>query len=125
VLVPHGRHDAKLGQRRLAADQLLEALVLVGLEAVLRDQFGGDLDIVLEGGLGSHLREGSDSVGGGHKSGCPSNVRTRGDTYNSPGFGQSVVDVEIEGVAAIVGIESARTDTPLIMALPCLNTVAQ
>ena len=42
MLVPHRREDAELGQRRLAADQVEDALVLVGLEAVLGDQFGGD-----------------------------------------------------------------------------------
>ena len=35
VLVPHRRDDAELGQRRLAADQVDEALVLVRLQAVL------------------------------------------------------------------------------------------
>ena len=49
VLVPHGREDAELGQRRLAADQVEDALVLVRLEAVLGDQLGGD------GGVGITL----------------------------------------------------------------------
>ena len=42
VLVPHRREDAELGDRRLAADQLQDALVLVGLEAVLGNQLGRD-----------------------------------------------------------------------------------
>ena len=46
VLVPHRREDAELGQRRLAADQVEDALILVGLEPVLGDQFGGDFGFV-------------------------------------------------------------------------------
>ena len=42
MLVPHRREDAELGEGRLAADQVEDALVLVGLEAVLGDEFGGD-----------------------------------------------------------------------------------
>ena len=49
VLVPHGRENAELGQRRRAADQLEDALVFVRLEAVLGDKFGGD-----GGGVGDH-----------------------------------------------------------------------
>ena len=44
VLVPHRREDAELGERRLAADQLANALVFVGLEAVRGDQRRRDLD---------------------------------------------------------------------------------
>ena len=46
VLVPHRREDAELGDGRLAADQLENALVFVGLEAVLGDQLGGDFGFV-------------------------------------------------------------------------------
>src|ERR1044072_288869 len=35
VLVPHRREDSELGEARLASDQREDALVLVGLEAVL------------------------------------------------------------------------------------------
>ncbi len=42
VLVPHRRKNAELGQARFAADQVEHALILVRLEAVLGDQFGGD-----------------------------------------------------------------------------------
>ncbi len=42
VLVPHGREDAELGHRRLAADQVEDALVFVGLQAVGGDEVGGD-----------------------------------------------------------------------------------
>ena len=48
VLVPHGREDAELGQRRLAADQLEDALVFVGLQPVGGDEVGRD------GGGGVH-----------------------------------------------------------------------
>ena len=42
MLVPHRREDAELGEARLPADQVEDALVLVRLEAVLGDQLGGD-----------------------------------------------------------------------------------
>ena len=42
VLVPHGREDAELGEGRRAADQLQDALVFVGLQAVRGDQGGRD-----------------------------------------------------------------------------------
>ncbi len=42
VLVPHRRENAELGEARLAADQLDDALVFVRLEAVLGDQLGRD-----------------------------------------------------------------------------------
>ena len=42
VLVPHRREDAELGEGRRAADQLEDARVFVGLEAVLGNQLGGD-----------------------------------------------------------------------------------
>ena len=45
VLVPHRRDDAELGQRRLAADEVDEALVFVRLEAVLLHELGGDVDV--------------------------------------------------------------------------------
>ena len=51
VLVPHRREDAELGEARLAADQLEDALILVRLEAVLGDQRGGD-----GGFVGNHRR---------------------------------------------------------------------
>ena len=40
MLVPHGREDAKLGEGRLASDDVEDTLVFVGLEAVSRDQLG-------------------------------------------------------------------------------------
>ena len=43
VLGPHDREDAQLGQVRLAAHDLEDQLVLVGLDAVARDDFGGNL----------------------------------------------------------------------------------
>ena len=43
VLVPHGRADAQFGHRGFAAQQLEEARIFVGLEAVLLDDVGGDL----------------------------------------------------------------------------------
>ena len=46
VLAPHHREDAELGQRRLAAEDAEQPLVLVGLEPVLGDDLGRD------GGLG-------------------------------------------------------------------------
>ena len=46
MLVPHRREDAELGERRLAADQLENALVFVRLEPVLGDQLGGDVRFV-------------------------------------------------------------------------------
>ena len=42
VLVPHGGEDAELGQRRLAADQVEDALVFVGLQPVVGDEFWRD-----------------------------------------------------------------------------------
>ena len=49
VLVPHRREDAELCEGRLPPDQLQDALVLVGLEPVGGNQFGGDLGFVLHG----------------------------------------------------------------------------
>ncbi len=46
VLVPHRRDDAELGDRGLAPDQMQEALVLVGLQAVFGDELRRDLDVV-------------------------------------------------------------------------------
>ncbi len=40
VLVPHGRKDAELGEARLAADQVEDALVFVRLQPVRGDQLG-------------------------------------------------------------------------------------
>ena len=49
MLVPHRREDAELGERRLAPDQLEDAFVLVGLEAVGGDEFGGDFWLIHKG----------------------------------------------------------------------------
>ena len=86
MLVPHGREDAELGERRLAADQLEDALVFVGLEPVLGDEFGGDggfgadhvqpgiqrlgpaLDIGADAGAVGPVRQ--RAVGGGARAGC-------------------------------------------------------
>ena len=46
MLVPHRREDAELGERRLAPDQIEDALIFVGLEAVLGDEFRRDADFV-------------------------------------------------------------------------------
>src|SRR2546423_7067550 len=58
MLVPHRREDAELGDGRLAADQLENALVFVGLETMLGDQLGSDLRLVRNHGawlsLGNH-----------------------------------------------------------------------
>ena len=52
VLVPHRRENAELGDRRLAPDQLQNALVFLGLEAVFGDQRGSDFRLV-----GDHASE--------------------------------------------------------------------
>ncbi len=46
MLVPHCRKDAELSQRRLASDQVEDALILVGLEPVFGHEFGGDAGLV-------------------------------------------------------------------------------
>src|ERR1700748_2487105 len=46
MLVPHRRQDAELRERRLAADQLQDALVFVRLETVTGDEFRGDFRFV-------------------------------------------------------------------------------
>ncbi len=46
VLVPHRREDAEFGEGRDPADQLQDALILVGLEPVAGDELGGDLGFV-------------------------------------------------------------------------------
>jgi hypothetical protein len=46
MLVPHRREDAELGESRLAADQMQDALILVGLEAMFGHELRGDLDLV-------------------------------------------------------------------------------
>jgi hypothetical protein len=46
VLVPHRRENAELGEARLAADQLEDALVLIRLEAVLADEFRSNWRLV-------------------------------------------------------------------------------
>ena len=43
VLVPHGRKDAEFGEGRLAADEVEDALIFVGLQPVRGDQFACDL----------------------------------------------------------------------------------
>src|SRR5690606_337831 len=48
VLVPHGREDAQLGESGHAADEVQNLLVLIGLEAVIGDEFGRDFDVVAE-----------------------------------------------------------------------------
>ncbi len=49
MLVPHGREDAQFRIGRLAADQVEDLLILIGLEAMAGDQFGGDGDVVAKG----------------------------------------------------------------------------
>src|SRR5690606_32303584 len=41
-----GREDAEFGQRRLAPDEVENALVFVGLQTVFGDQLRRDLDVV-------------------------------------------------------------------------------
>ena len=59
VLVPHRRENPELGETRHPADQLEDALILVRLQAVAGDEFGGDLRLVHEvfWRLGSLIRE--------------------------------------------------------------------
>ena len=49
MLVPHGREDAELGEARLAADQVEDALVFVGLQPVRRDEFRRDRNGIVNG----------------------------------------------------------------------------
>ena len=49
MLVPHGREDAEFGEGRLAADQVEDLLVFVGLEPVGGNEVGGDLGFVRNG----------------------------------------------------------------------------
>ena len=42
MLAPHHREDAELGEVRLAAEDLLDALEFLRREAVFRDKFGRD-----------------------------------------------------------------------------------
>jgi hypothetical protein len=42
MLVPHRREDAELGEARLPADQIEDALILLRLQAMLGDELGGD-----------------------------------------------------------------------------------
>ena len=68
VLVPHRREDAELGEGRLAADQVQDALVFVGLQPVLGDQLRGDGErrcgscrlslLSMEASRNSHLEQG-------------------------------------------------------------------
>ena len=46
VLVPHRREDPELGKGRHPPDQLENALILVRLQPVAGDEFGGDLGLV-------------------------------------------------------------------------------
>lgn len=46
MLVPHRRENAEFGEARHAPDQFEDALILVGLEAVLGDEFGCDFGFV-------------------------------------------------------------------------------
>ena len=46
MLVPHGREDAKFGQRRFATDEIEDALVFVGLQAMFGDKRGRNFHVV-------------------------------------------------------------------------------
>src|SRR6266446_10062117 len=46
VLVPHRRENPELGETRHPADQLQNALVLIRLQPVAGDEFGGDLHLI-------------------------------------------------------------------------------
>ena len=84
VLVPHRRENAELGDRRLAADQLQNALVFLGLEAVLGDQRGSDCRFV-----------------GDHASGDASSPLFRGDGRAAKRFyppcPQLIRDIRVAG----------------------------
>src|SRR5258705_12866906 len=60
VLVPHRRENPEFRETRRPPDQLENALVLVRLQAVAGDEFGGNLGLV----HGSLIRK----IGGGRKS---------------------------------------------------------
>ncbi len=69
VLVPHRREYPQFGETRHPPDQLEDALILVRLEPVGSDEFGGDLGLV----HGSLLRRsvGVEKAFYGAISGCP------------------------------------------------------
>ena len=46
MLVPHGGEDTELGQRGLATDEVEDALVFVGLQAVVGDEIWRDGGLV-------------------------------------------------------------------------------
>jgi hypothetical protein len=46
VLVPHRRENPQFSETRHPPDQLEDALILVGLQAMAGDEFGGDLGLV-------------------------------------------------------------------------------
>src|SRR5262245_45361610 len=50
VLVPHGRENAELGERRFPANELQDPVVFVLLEAVLGDKLGSHADIIRDHG---------------------------------------------------------------------------
>src|SRR5262245_4560487 len=50
VLVPHGRKNAKFGERGFAADEFQDSVVFVRLEAVLGDKLGSNADIIRDHG---------------------------------------------------------------------------
>ncbi len=56
VLVPHRREDAELGEARRAADQIEDAGVLVGLEAMFGDELGGDFRLIENRLVGNSFR---------------------------------------------------------------------
>jgi hypothetical protein len=72
VLVPHRREDAELGELRRTADQRLQAIVFVRLEAVGGDQRGGDLGRLC-------LRRFSCCFGHGSKMSLPGMTRLRAE----------------------------------------------
>ena len=62
VLVPHRREDAELGQRRLAPDEIEDALIFVGLQAVVGDELRRDRSIMREHPLSSLWRRRSSAA---------------------------------------------------------------
>src|SRR5438093_10813941 len=46
MLVPHRRENPQFSETRHPPDQLEDALILVGLQAMAGDEFGGDLGLV-------------------------------------------------------------------------------
>src|SRR5262249_47658804 len=62
VLAPHHAENAELGERRLAAQRLQDALVFLGRDAVLAQQFGSDSGVVGVTGSSLYLVHGGEET---------------------------------------------------------------